>query len=127
MVTNPIAHLNGLAAILLDRECMTPKVTLRKALEESTTRLVLTMIAVAGALVTAYKEPGVANFRNAIIYPETGQRPSLSWPMGRLPHHAAWRCCARSAEPRPLSALWPHAGLLGATKCLDATFCFRPN
>ncbi len=28
--------------------------------------------AVAGALVTAYKEPGVANFRNVIIFPKVG-------------------------------------------------------
>jgi hypothetical protein len=28
--------------------------------------------AVAGALVTAYKEPGVANFRNVIVFPKVG-------------------------------------------------------
>ena len=28
--------------------------------------------AVAGALVTAHKEPGVANFRNAIVFPKVG-------------------------------------------------------
>ena len=28
--------------------------------------------AVAGALVTAYKEPGVSNFRNVIVFPKVG-------------------------------------------------------
>jgi hypothetical protein len=27
---------------------------------------------VAGALVTAYKEPGVSNFRNVIVFPKVG-------------------------------------------------------
>ena len=53
--------------------------------------------AVAGALVTAYKEPGVANFRNAIVFPKVGLRDGVKQPLCRE--------CPKGKVPLQLSAL----------------------
>jgi hypothetical protein len=35
-------------------------------------RFILVQYVATGALVTAYKEPGVSNFRNVIVFPKVG-------------------------------------------------------